>query len=180
MTVLQNILYGGKGLSRGEAKAQADRMMTTFHIGSLADKFPGAISGGQKQRIAFARVLLREPGLLLLDEPFSALDHPLRLEMRTFLKALRSEFNIPIIMVTHDLTEAVDIADSIVVYAHGQVQQIGSAEEILKQPATEAVRRLVGQGLYKFGTDPEVILSSNTSHLKAQFAKKCCILNSAP
>jgi molybdate transport system ATP-binding protein len=165
MTVLQNILYGGKGLPRGEARVQAERIMNTFHIGSLADKLPGAISGGQKQRVAFARALLRGPGLLLLDEPFSALDHPLRLEMREFLKALRIEFNIPIVMVTHDLTEAIDIADSIVVYAQGQVEQIGSAGEILRKPATEAVSRLVSQGLYKFSdslTAPSVTQMCST------------------
>ena len=89
-------------------------MLEVFHLEGLADKPPAEISGGQKQRVALARALIRRPQALLLDEPFSALDNPLRREMRQVLKEIHTEFSIPVILVTHDLLEATTLADTII------------------------------------------------------------------
>jgi len=82
----------------------------------LRNKFPAEISGGQKQRVAFARALIRRPDVLLLDEPFSALDNPLRVEMRAFLLQIRKDFDIPVVLVTHDVVEAYTMPDALIVY----------------------------------------------------------------
>lgn len=118
-------------------------MLEAFKLAGLEHRYPSEISGGQKQRVAFARALMRHPEVLLLDEPFSALDSPLRVEMRHFLKEVRKRFSIPVILVTHDFDEAAFLADKIIVYAHGRVAQAGSLEQVMNQPASREVQMLV-------------------------------------
>lgn len=112
-------------------------------IAGLENKFPTEISGGQKQRVALARALIRRPDALLLDEPFSALDAPLRSEMRNFLKEIRREFPIPVVLVTHDLAEAAALADRLIILANGRVVQTGTASEVLNSPACPEAELLV-------------------------------------
>ena len=143
MTVLQNVLYGGTNLSPRERLDRAHEMIRAFRLAGLADRYPQEISGGQKQRVAFARALIRRPKLLLLDEPFSALDRPLRLEMRRFLREIRDAVGIPVLLVTHDFEEAAAIADKVIVYEQGRIAQIGSPAEVKGDPVNRAVSRLV-------------------------------------
>ncbi len=134
MTVRGNIAYGLRGVPKSETEKRVDEMIKSFHLGGLEDNFPAAISGGQKQRVALARALIRKPEALLLDEPFSALDVPIRLEMLKLVKEIRSEFPIPIVLVTHDAFEAYIIADKIIVYSGGKAVQTGSPSEIFCFP----------------------------------------------
>lgn len=143
MTVAQNIQYGGNGLPKNEKNRLAAEMIEQFRLQGLENKLPSEISGGQKQRVAFARALMRKPAMLLLDEPFSALDNPLRIEMRKLLKDIRRAFGIPVVLVTHDLTEALTMADRLIVYSGGKVVQSGTPEEIYLNPATAEVMCLV-------------------------------------
>ncbi len=143
MTVRDNILYGARGLCREERKARVEEMVGLFRLEGLERSFPAEISGGQKQRVALARALMGKPGALLLDEPFSALDNPIRLEMRRLLKDIRKEFNIPVILVTHDIIEAYSMADRIIVYAGGRVRQAGPPREVFGNPAGPDVEMLV-------------------------------------
>ena len=143
MTVLQNILYGAADLHKNEKLDRAREMIRAFKLTAFEERYPHEISGGQKQRVAFARVLIRRPKALLLDEPFSALDRPLRLEMRRFLREVRDNFGIPALMVTHDFEEAFAISDKIIVYEHGKIAQIGSPERVKSSPANIYVARLV-------------------------------------
>jgi molybdate transport system ATP-binding protein len=143
MTVTRNILYGAPAVSKGEKMDRAQEMIRAFKLTGLEDRYPHEISGGQQQRVAFARALIRQPQVLLLDEPFSALDHPLRMEMRQFLKGVRRDFNIPVVLVTHDLGEATMLADTMIVYTHGRIAQAGSPEEISRNPSCKEVALLV-------------------------------------
>lgn len=143
MTVLQNILYGGANLPKNEKLDSARELIGAFRITGLEDRYPREISGGQKQRVAFARALIRRPKLLLLDEPFSALDRPLRLEMRRFLREVRDDFNIPALLVTHDFEEAAAISDKIIVYEHGKIVQVDSPGGVKNNPANSYVSQLV-------------------------------------
>lgn len=143
MNVRQNILFGAKGVPEAETAERYREMIDAFYLNDLERKRPAELSGGQKQRVAFARALMRRPDVLLLDEPFSALDTPLRIEMRSFLKELRSTFRVPVVLVTHDAVEAAALADSIIVYAEGSVIQSGPPAEVFGNPADDRVRRLV-------------------------------------
>jgi molybdate transport system ATP-binding protein len=143
MTVTRNILYGAPAVPTPEKMDRAREMISAFKLTGLEDSYPHEISGGQKQRVAFARALLRRPRVLLLDEPFSALDRPLRLEMRRFLIEVKKEFNIPVIMVTHDFEEASAIATKVIIYEHGKIAQIGSPKEIQNRPVNGYVYKLV-------------------------------------
>ena len=143
MTVRENILYGAHGLSKSARESRCRDMMERFLIAGLENKYPHEISGGQKQRVALARALIRRPDALLLDEPFSALDAPLRSEMRNFLKEIRGEFPIPVVLVTHDLAEAATLADRLIILANGRVVQIGTPFEVLNSPAGPEVELLV-------------------------------------
>jgi molybdate transport system ATP-binding protein len=144
MTVRENILYGAKGVSKNERDDRLAEFADKFHIQDIQNKMPSEISGGQKQRVAFARALFRRPSALLLDEPFSALDRPLRMEMQSFLRAIRRDFDVPVILVTHDPEEARALADRMIVYAGGKVMQAGLPSDIFNFPQTDEVKRLVG------------------------------------
>jgi molybdate transport system ATP-binding protein len=142
MTVKGNILYGAGDLKKEEREEQIKEMIAAFHLVGLESRYPSEISGGQQQRVALARALIRRPDLILLDEPFSALDNPLRLEMQKFLKEVRLEFNIPVLLVTHDLPEAFSLADKIIVYSHGRIAQIGPPKDIGLNPMDAEVKSL--------------------------------------
>ena len=143
MTALKNILYGSQGLDESEKRERAMEMIRAFHIEGLEHKYPSEISGGQKQRVAFARALMRRPEVLLLDEPFSALDKPLRLEMRRFLRDIKDRFGIPIVLVTHDVAEAHTLADTVIVYSKGRVLQTGTPREVFDNPWNSEIGMLV-------------------------------------
>jgi molybdate transport system ATP-binding protein len=142
MTVLHNILYGAANLPKNEKLNRALEMIGAFKLTGYEDRYPHEISGGQKQRVAFARALIRRPKMLLLDEPFSALDRPLRLEMRRFLREVRDNFSIPALLVTHDFEEAVAISDKIIIYEHGKIAQIGSPKKVKNSPVNKYVSLL--------------------------------------
>ncbi len=148
MTVSENIAYGDNGTTKGERPGKIKQMVNLFHLEGLEHKYPSEISGGQKQRVAFARSLIRKPPLLLLDEPFSALDNPLRLEMRQLLKDIRSTFDIPVVLVTHDIIEASTMADRLIIYVNGKVAQTGTPPEVFNNPANEEVQALVDTRSY--------------------------------
>jgi len=157
MTVLQNILYGGHGISKTDKGVMAVEMMRRFRIADLRDRLPAQISGGQKQRVALARALMRRPRALLLDEPFSALDASLRLEMGRLLKEVRQEFNIPIVLITHDLYEACELGDRMFVYTAGKIVQSGKPDEIIYRPSSLDVQDLVQGSVYQLER-PAVLL----------------------
>jgi molybdate transport system ATP-binding protein len=143
MTVLQNILAGATSLGKAEGEKRAIGMLQRFGLCGLEGRRPAEISGGQRQRVALARALIRRPAALLLDEPFSALDAPLRRELRDLLREVQEELAIPVVLVTHDREEALSLADRVIVYAGGRVLQAGTPEEILAGPATDDVTRLL-------------------------------------
>jgi molybdate transport system ATP-binding protein len=143
MTVLENIVYGARGLPKRNALSEAQKLIKEFHLGGLESKYPRNISGGQKQRVAFARALIGRPDLLLLDEPFSALDHPTRIYMRACLANMMRSLEIPVLFVTHDLGEAIAIAARIFICIGGRIHQQGTPDEIIGNPYSEAVRCLI-------------------------------------
>ncbi|MBN2108291.1 MAG: ATP-binding cassette domain-containing protein [Deltaproteobacteria bacterium] len=133
MSVEKNILYGAVGVSATDCDRRLRDIMDLFQLEGLQKKLPCEISGGQKQRVAFARALIRQPDLLLLDEPFSALDSTLRGQMRDFLRDIRSIYRIPVVLVTHDIFEAYCLADTVIVYAGGTVANRGTPHEIFNE-----------------------------------------------
>ncbi|OAL81486.1 sulfate ABC transporter ATP-binding protein [Acinetobacter sp. SFB] len=151
MTVFENIAFGlrvrprSTRPSEAEIKKRVTRLLDLVQLGFLADRFPAQLSGGQRQRIALARALAVEPRVLLLDEPFGALDAKVRKELRRWLRTLHDELHITSIFVTHDQEEALEVADQIIVMNKGNVEQIGSPREVYEQPATPFVFDFLGQ-----------------------------------
>jgi molybdate transport system ATP-binding protein len=144
LSVAGNIGYGLHGLSAAERRHKVVEMLDLFGLSCLADRYPHQVSGGQQQRIALARVLVRRPRLLLLDEPLSALEASLREQLRGELRRLLAEFDIPVILVTHDRTEAIALADQVVVLRQGAILQSGSVHEVFGRPADASVAQIVG------------------------------------
>ncbi len=133
MTVEENIAYGVPGMCKDECEEKCKGMISLFHLDGLEKKLPSEISGGQKQRVALARALMRRPEMLLLDEPFSALDYPLRVEMGKLLREIHEAFEIPVVLVTHDISEAYALADRMIIYADGRVAQSGSCHDLFRR-----------------------------------------------
>lgn len=150
MTVFENIAFGLRVKNHKERPSEAQIKEKVTHLLSLiqldwvADRFPSQLSGGQRQRIALARALAIEPRVLLLDEPFGALDAKVRKDLRRWLRHLHQELNVTIIFVTHDQEEALEVADQIVVINKGHVEQIGSPDEVYNTPATPFVYDFLG------------------------------------
>lgn len=144
LTVSQNVAYGLSRIARHERDRIVGAMLERFQLKGLEDRFPQRVSGGQQQRIALARVLVRRPRLLLLDEPLSALDATLRDQLRSELRRLLSGFGIPVVLVTHDRTEAMALGDQIVVMDQGRVCQSGTVHEVFSHPCNLQVARIVG------------------------------------
>lgn len=145
MTVADNIAFGlqvqKKG--KGEIRSRVDELLELISMQDLGKRYPHQLSGGQKQRVAFARALAPNPQLLLLDEPFAAIDAKVRRELRTWLRDMIARVGITSIFVTHDQEEAMEVADMVIVTNHGAVEQIGTPEEICSQPQTDFVRDFI-------------------------------------
>jgi sulfate/thiosulfate transport system ATP-binding protein len=150
MTVFDNVAYGLKVRpkkerpSKKEIESKVLELLGLVKLDAFADRYPSQLSGGQRQRVALARALAVEPKVLLLDEPFGALDAKVRKELRRWLRRLHDDFHITSIFVTHDQEEALDVADRIVVMNDGRIEQIGSPEEVYDHPNSPFVYDFLG------------------------------------
>jgi molybdate transport system ATP-binding protein len=144
MTVLQNIMCGANGARKGKRKGIAEDLAETFRIQAHVDKYPHQLSGGEKQRVALARVLAGSPDILMLDEPFSALDSHLRWELENELAAVFARFGKPILYVSHNRDEVYRLCDNIVVLNDGKTEVSGEKWELFKNPVTIQAARLTG------------------------------------
>ena len=150
MTVFENIAFGlrvrprDSRPSKKQIEVKVHELLKLIQLETLAQRYPSQLSGGQRQRVALARALAVEPSVLLLDEPFGALDAKVRLELRRWLRQLHDEIHVTSVFVTHDQEEALEVADRVVVMNHGRIEQIGSPEEVYNQPATPFVYNFLG------------------------------------
>jgi len=147
MTVRENIAFGLEIRKHNKAgiKDKVQELLDLIQLGSLGDRYPSQLSGGQRQRVALARALAVQPQVLLLDEPFGALDAKVRKELRAWLRRLHDEVHVTSVFVTHDQEEAMEVADKIVIMNHGKIEQIGTATEIYDNPATSFVMSFIGE-----------------------------------
>ncbi|MFB4356679.1 sulfate/thiosulfate ABC transporter ATP-binding protein CysA [Pantoea sp. BS_4] len=151
MTVFDNIAFGLTVLPRRERPSSAEiknrvtRLLEMVQLSHLANRFPAQLSGGQKQRVALARALAVEPQILLLDEPFGALDAQVRKELRRWLRQLHEELKFTSVFVTHDQEEAMEVADRVVVMSQGSIEQVGTPDEVWRDPATRFVLEFLGE-----------------------------------
>ncbi len=151
MTVFENVAFGLKVKSRRERPSTAEirrkvqSLLDLVQLGWTAQRYPAQLSGGQKQRVALARALAVDPEVLLLDEPFGALDAQVRHELRRWLRRLHAELNFTSIFVTHDQQEAIEVADTIVVLNRGRIEQTGVPGEVYDVPSSAFVHRFLGQ-----------------------------------
>jgi sulfate transport system ATP-binding protein len=147
MTVRQNIAFGlelQKKVDRAKVRQRVDELLDLVQLSGLGDRYPSQLSGGQRQRVALARALAVEPRVLLLDEPFGALDARVRKDLRAWLRRLHDEVHVTTVFVTHDQEEAMEVADEIVIVNHGKIEQVGSPAEIYDRPATPFVMKFIG------------------------------------
>jgi sulfate transport system ATP-binding protein len=150
MTVFENVAFGMRVLpwrkrpGRAQVKAKVNELLSLVQLDQLAKRYPSQLSGGQRQRVALARALAVEPKVLLLDEPFGALDAKVRRELRKWLRKLHDETHITTVFVTHDQEEALEVADRVCVMSNGKIEQIGTPEEVYEHPATPFVYNFLG------------------------------------
>ncbi|MFN8190203.1 MAG: sulfate ABC transporter ATP-binding protein [Nocardioidaceae bacterium] len=146
MTVAKNVAFGLEIRHRpkDEIKRRVGELLDLVHLSQFADRYPAQLSGGQRQRMALARALAVEPSVLLLDEPFGALDAKVRKELREWLRRLHDEVHVTTIFVTHDQEEAMEVADGIVVINEGRVEQIGTPDQLYDEPANPFVMGFLG------------------------------------
>lgn len=157
MTVFDNVAFGLRVRPRairpshGEITERVMTLLKLVHLDKFHDRYPSQLSGGQRQRVALARSLAVEPKLLLLDEPFGALDSKVRKELRRWLRRLHDDMHITSIFVTHDQEEAMEVSDRVVVMNHGKIEQVGTPEEVYHQPANGFVYDFLGNYNEFFG-----------------------------
>ncbi len=150
MTVFDNVAFGLRVLPRGvrpsrdELRNRVQSLLALVQLDFLANRYPSQLSGGQRQRVALARALAVEPKVLLLDEPFGALDAKVRQELRRWLRRLHAEINVTGVLVTHDQEEALEVADRVVVMNAGRIEQVGTPEEVFHHPASEFIMHFLG------------------------------------
>lgn len=146
MTVRKNIAFGLEisKAPKAKIKARVEQLLDLVQLNGLGDRYPSQLSGGQRQRVALARALAVEPKVLLLDEPFGALDAKVRKDLRAWLRRLHDEVHVTTVFVTHDQEEAMEVSDQVVVMNKGQVEQIGTPAEIYDHPATAFVMSFIG------------------------------------
>jgi sulfate transport system ATP-binding protein len=151
MTVFDNIAFGLTVLPRRQRpdaatiRQKVTKLLEMVQLAHLADRFPAQLSGGQKQRVALARALAVEPQILLLDEPFGALDAQVRKELRRWLRELHEELKFTSVFVTHDQEEAMEVADRVVVMSQGNIEQADAPEQVWREPATRFVLEFLGE-----------------------------------
>lgn len=151
MTVAENIAFDLTVLPRRERpgraaiKQKVASLLDMVQLGHLAARYPSQLSGGQKQRVALARALAVEPEILLLDEPFGALDAQVRKELRRWLRQLHEELKFTSVFVTHDQEEAMEVADRVVVMSHGNIEQVGTPQEVWREPASRFALEFLGE-----------------------------------
>lgn len=158
MTVFDNLAFGLqiKKMPKAEIKKEVEMGLALVNMSGYEKKYPGQLSGGQQQRIAIARALLLKPSVLLLDEPFSALDARIRSQMREELKKIQEELKITVVFVTHDQEEAMALSHRIVVMNKGTIEQIGTPTEIYDQPASRFVASFIGEMNFLRGEEGKV------------------------
>ena len=146
MNVRQNVAFGLgiRKTPKDEARRKVDELLSLVQLDGLGERYPAELSGGQRQRVAFARALAIEPKLLLLDEPFGALDAQVRVELRDWLRRIHDERHVTTLLVTHDQEEAMEVSDQVVVMHEGRVAQTGTVREVYDRPATPFVAAFVG------------------------------------
>src|SRR5687767_4520561 len=150
MTVFENVAFGlrvkprGQRPSEAQIKQKVHDLLGLVQLDWLADRMPSQLSGGQRQRVALARALAVEPRVLLLDEPFGALDAKVRQELRRWLRRLHDELHVTSVFVTHDQEEALELADAVVIMNEGRVEQVGTPDQVYNQPATSFVYQFIG------------------------------------
>lgn len=153
MSVFENVAFGlrvqprSTRPSEAEIKKRVGELLDLVQIAWLSDRYPSQLSGGQRQRVALARALAIEPRILLLDEPFGALDAKVRKELRRWLRSLHDEIHVTSIFVTHDQEEALEVANRVVVMDKGKIEQIGTPEEVYDNPATAFVHSFIGESI---------------------------------
>ncbi|GAB4315761.1 MAG: TOBE-like domain-containing protein [Geminocystis sp.] len=147
LTIRENIAFGLqiRKVSKQRIKAKVDELLSLIQLEGLGDRLPSQLSGGQRQRVALARALAVQPQVLLLDEPFGALDAKVRKELRAWLRRLHDEVHVTSVFVTHDQEEAMEVADEIVVMNQGKIEQIGTPAQIYDNPATPFVMKFIGE-----------------------------------
>jgi sulfate transport system ATP-binding protein len=147
MTVFENVAFGLKirKYDKGRVRNRVNELIDLVQLNGLGDRYPSQLSGGQRQRMALARALAVEPEVLLLDEPFGALDAKVRKDLRIWLRRLHDEVHVTTVFVTHDQEEAMDIAKQLVVMNNGKIEQTGTATELYEKPANEFVMSFVGE-----------------------------------
>ncbi len=146
MNVFKNIAFGLK-IKKWKSKDIRDRvteLLQSFDLDGLEKRYPHQLSGGQRQRVAIARALASKPSVLLLDEPFGAVDAKIRQELRDWLVTLHHDLNVTTIFVTHDQEEALEVSNRIVIFSRGHLEQVGTPREVYEQPANEFVARFIG------------------------------------
>jgi sulfate transport system ATP-binding protein len=174
MTVWENVAFGLtiRHRPRKEIRARVEQLLELVQLPGLEKRYPAQLSGGQRQRMALARALAVEPEVLLLDEPFGALDARVRKELRAWLRRLHDEVHVTTVFVTHDQEEAMDVADQIVLMNRGRVEQVGGPRELYEEPANEFVMTFVGPvsrlgGEYIRPHDVELLLEPGDGTLAA-------------
>jgi len=175
MTVFNNIAFGLKIRKRekNQTRDRVHELLDLVHLNGFADRYPSQLSGGQRQRMALARALAVEPKVMLLDEPFGALDARVRKDLRIWLRRLHDEVHVTTVFVTHDQEEAMDVSEQIVVMNEGDVEQIGKPRDLYEEPANEFVMSFIGP-VNRMGDafvrphDIEVMLEPNGTSKEAQ------------